>query len=366
MLPIDNKNKRPSLVSVISVFFIMIFGLLTLIDISGNTNEFYKQGIWIIISMLAMIVLAGLNYDSLPRSNTSLYFYLFGNILLILIFVLGRVTNGAQSWFHLGGLSFQPSDMMKLCLIMILAKYFTRRHVEIRNVKHLFITGAYLAIPFLLILLQPDFGSAMVLLLIWGGMILVSGASRRHIIFLIVLGIISFLLAWNFSFKPYQKARIVNFIHPLNDIRGSGYNAYQSTIAVGSGGLLGKGIGYGTQSRLNYLPEHETDFIFAAFLEEWGFVGGVVLCLLYIILLYQLISGMSGLENNYYTLFVSGVMIWLYVHVIINMGMNLGVSPVTGIPLPFMSYGGSHLLFEGIGLGIALGMIRSGRNGDIM
>ncbi len=336
---------------------IMFMGLSAMSNINSSGDIFWKQLIWIMISLLSLIIFANLNYKNLARSKVSIFIYLFASFLLLAVFVIGKVTNGAQSWLYLGGVSFQPADFMKLALIMLLAKYFSRRHIEIANVKHLFISGFYFFIPFLLVLLQPDFGSALILLIIWGGVILVSGTSRKHILFLVIVSVLSFVLAWSFAFKPYQKARIINFLHPLSDIRGGGYNAYQSIIAVGNGGPWGQGIGYGSQSRLNYLPEHETDFIFAAYLEEWGFMGGLALLILYLLLLVYLIYGVSKLEDNYSIIFISGFIIWIYTHIIINMGMNLGVAPVTGIPLPFMSYGGTHLLLESIMLGISSSMI---------
>lgn len=337
---------------------IMLAGLATMSGIGNESAEFWKQLVWISISLCAFLIISNLNFKNLNKSNTSLYIYIFGNVMLIILFILGKVTNGAQSWLHIGGISFQPADLMKLGLIMLLAKYFSRRHVEIADAKHLFISGLYLLIPFVLVLLQPDLGSALILLFIWGGMVLCSGASRKHVLVIVLLGILSFILAWNFAFKPYQKARIVNFLNPLSDIRGTGYNAYQSTIAVGNGGAWGQGLGYGSQSRLNYLPEHQTDFIFAAFAEEWGFMGAATLALLYVILLSYMMYAIYSTENNYIVLFTTGIIIWFYSHIMINIGMNLGVSPVTGIPLPFMSYGGSHLLLESIAIAMAASMIK--------
>jgi rod shape determining protein RodA len=252
---------------------------------------------------------------------------------------------------------------MKLVLIIVLAKYFSRRHIEIANIRHIIVSGIYAFIPFVLVVLQPDFGSAMVLFSIWLGMVLVSGIKKQHLLLVFGIATISFLIAWNFVFKPYQKARIINFVDPLQDIRGTGYNAYQSTIAVGSGGLFGKGIGYGTQSRLNFLPEYKTDFIFAAYAEEWGFVGSVLLLIFYLLIMYKLAHYALVADSTFEALFTYGVLIWFLTHIAINIGMNLGVMPVTGIPLPFMSYGGSHLLAECLALGMAVGMHGYARSG---
>ena len=361
MWKILTKHVRWPIVPMLIVSPIMILGLITMSSIGDAHTVFYKQLIWIVISLFAMFVSVNINYAIMSRSLASVIIYTLSCVLLLMLFVIGKVTNGAQSWLHIGMISFQPADLMKLALIMLLAKYFSKRHVEIANIKHLAISGLYLGLPFLFVLLQPDLGSAIILLVIWFGMILISGAARIHIIYLFFIALVTVALSWVFLFKPYQKDRIINFIHPLHDVRGSGYNAYQSTIAVGNGGLYGQGIGYGSQSRLNYLPEHETDFIFAAFAEEWGYVGATCLLVLYLALLFYLTFGVYNMQDNYASLFISGYIIWLYTHIIINIGMNLGVSPVTGIPLPFMSYGGSHLLLESIALGICASMIYNNR-----
>ena len=215
--------------------------------------------------------------------------------------------------------------------------------------------------PFLLILLQPDFGSGVVVGLIWLGMIIFSGVSKKHLLAVLGLGVAAFVVAWFFVFAPYQKERIITFIHPLADIRGAGYNAFQSTVAIGSGRIWGKGVGYGTQSRLQFLPEYETDFIFAAFAEEWGLIGVLVLFLLFAVVIWRVVALAMVGETNFEALFGIGLVIFLISHLIINVGMNLGLLPVTGLTLPFMSYGGSHLVTEFLGLGMLLGMNRYAR-----
>ena len=179
---------------------------------------------------------------------------------------------------------------VKLKTLVLLAKYFSRRHIEIAHVKHIFISALYALVPIVLVLLQPDFGSAIILATIWLGMTMVSGISKKHLFIVFSVGAIAFLLLWLFALHPYQKQRIKTFIHPLTDIRGAGYNAYQSTVAVGSGELLGKGIGYGTQSRLKFLPEYQTDFIFASFAEEWGFLGVTLLLLCFGVVITRILA----------------------------------------------------------------------------
>ncbi|MEQ1561466.1 MAG: FtsW/RodA/SpoVE family cell cycle protein, partial [Nitrospira sp.] len=262
---------------------------------------------------------------------------------------------------NLGAFSFQPIDVIKIVIILLLAKYFSRRHIEIANIRHILVSGFYVFVIFTLVLLQPDFGSAIIIFFLWLGMVLVSGISKKHLLAVFLVGLVSFGVLWLFVFQPYQKARIRNFVNPLTDIRGTGYNAYQSTIAVGSGQVLGKGIGYGTQSKLQFLPEYQTDFIFAAFAEEWGFIGVLLLFMLYGIIFWRMLRISFRGGSNFEILFGCGLTILFLVHSIIHIGMNIGLLPVTGNTLPFMSYGGSHLLSEFIGLGILMGMRHSSR-----
>lgn len=345
------------------MFFVLIAGLLTMSSFTGRDAYFWKQGLFILISLSVFFFASTFEYRFLKQTRVvvGIYSVLLG--ILSLLFIIGRVAKGAQSWFSFGGFSFQPADLMKLALIIVLAKYFSRRHIEIANIRHIIVSGVYAFIPFVLVVLQPDFGSAMVLFAIWLGMVLVSGISKKHLFAVFAIGVVTFLISWNFVFKPYQKARIINFIDPLQDIRGTGYNAYQSTIAVGSGGLLGKGIGYGTQSRLNFLPEYKTDFIFAAYAEEWGFIGAILLLIFYLLIMYKLATYALVADSTFEALFTYGVLIWFLTHIAINIGMNLGVMPVTGIPLPLMSYGGSHLVAECLALGMAVGMHAYARAG---
>jgi rod shape determining protein RodA len=283
--------------------------------------------------------------------------------VLLLLAVVGKVVKGAQSWFDFGLFSFQPSDPIKLVIIIVLAKYFSRRHIEIANIRHILVSGMYAFIVFALILIQPDFGSAMVVFFIWLGMVLVSGISKKHILAVFLAGSLAFAGLWGFAFKDYQKDRIKTFVDPLHDIHGAGYNVYQSVIAVGSGQIIGKGVGYGTQSRLKFLPEYQTDFIMAAFAEEWGFIGVLLLFVLFAIVVWRIIVNAIRGATNFEILFGAGLAIFIIAHVVINVGMNIGLMPVTGITLPFLSYGGTHVLTELLGLGILMGMRRYSRAG---
>ncbi len=339
---------------------IMAAGLVTMNALGGDNYFFDRQLLWALLTLCLMLFLSGAQYSFLRRTSVVTVIFLFAVFLLVLLFGLGTVAKGAQSWFHFGAVSFQPSDFAKLALIIVLAKYFNRRHVEIRHMRHIIISGVYAFVLFVLTLLQPDFGSAVVIFMLWFGMLLLSGISRRHVALLVLTGALVAVGLWNFGFAEYQKDRIRNFINPLANISGSGYNAYQSMVAIGSGELWGKGVGYGTQSRLQFLPEHRTDFVFAAFAEEWGFVGAIILLGFYCALISRVaLVSMRG-ATNFEILFGLGVALYFIIQLIINVGMNMGLLPVTGLVAPLMSYGGSHMLIEGVMLGMVAGMRRYG------
>jgi rod shape determining protein RodA len=337
---------------ILPALILSVLALFTLISFGEVSTRFVKQSVWVFFGLGIFIYLQRTNLYFLKDRKFVLGIYILSILSLLLLFITGYVAKGAQSWIRLGFLSIQPTDPAKLALILLLAKYFSKRYVEISVFKHVFISGLYSGILGVLVLLQPDFGSAVTIFAIWGGIIFISGLSKKHVIVLVSMGLLIMGLAWNFAFKQYQKDRIINFVHPMRDIRGSGYNQYQAVIAVGSGQMLGKGVGYGTQSKLKFLPEYQTDFIFAAFAEEWGFVGVSIVLILFLILLLRILYVAMKADNNFDALIASGVFIFLGIHIFINVGMNLGVMPITGIPLPFMSYGGSHILIEFIALGI--------------
>lgn len=336
-------------------------GLVTMNSFVGDTSFFDKQLILFFISFGVFLVASIIDWRFLRRTQVVMIIYGASVLLLSLLFVVGSVFKGAQSWFSIGGFTFQPVDGAKLAVILVLSKYFSRRHVEIARVRHILVSGFYVGVVFLLVFLQPDFGSAIIIFATWLGMVLVSGISKKHLAFVGILGICAFAFLWAFVFKPYQKARIMTFISPLSDIRGTGYNAYQSVIAVGSGGVFGKGIGYGTQSKLQFLPEYQTDFIFAAFAEEWGFFGVLLLFVLYGIVFGRMLRIASRGGSNFEVLFGTGLTVLFMTHTTIHIGMNIGLLPVTGNTLPFMSYGGSHMLNEFLGLGILMGMNKYSR-----
>lgn len=345
----------------ISALLISLAGLVTMHAYSGENIFFERQILWLIISVALFFAFSFIDFRFLRRTSVVTILFAVTVLLLLAVFVFGDVVKGAQSRFDFGGFAVQPAEYAKLVIIALLAKYFTRRHIEIAYVKHILLSGIYAFILFALILLQPDFGSAIMIFFVWFGMVLVSGISKKHLVAVLLTGTIAVGAMWAFVFQDYQKDRILTFIHPLADIQGAGYNAYQSTIAVGSGQLFGKGIGYGTQSKLQFLPEYETDFIFASFAEEWGFIGVVFLFILFGVLIWRILSHARLGATNFETLFALGVAILFISHFTVHVGMNIGLLPVTGVTLPFMSYGGSHLLTEFAALGILMGMNRYSR-----
>lgn len=343
------------------VLVIVAFGLITMSTFTGDNFFFEKQLISFGVAIVAFFLATRIDTDIFKRTNVLMTLFIALSLLLIVLFSFGHVAKGAQSWFKVGLFAFQPADAMKLLLVLVLAKYFSRRHVEIAHFRHIIVSGVYAAVPFLLIVLQPDFGSAMIIFFIWFGMILVSGVSKKHLALVFLAGAVTFGGLWIGVFKPYQKDRILTFLNPLADIRGAGYNAYQSTIAVGSGQLLGKGVGYGTQSRLRFLPEYQADFIFSAFAEEWGFFGVLILFILFLIVVLRILSLSLVGATNFEMLYGMGVAIFLISHFTVNIGMTVGLLPITGVTVPFMSYGGSHLLVEFIALGLLVSMKKNAR-----
>src|SRR5581483_10011373 len=238
-------------------------GLLTMNSFNGVDPFFVRQLIWLAVGVVVFFVASTIDWRFLRNSGVAAGIYGVLIVPLIFLLALGTAVKGARSWLSIGSLGIEPVEFTKLALIILLAKYFSRRQNEIRNFRHIIVSGIYAGLVFVLVALQPDFGGAIIIFLIWLGMVLVSGISRRHLLTVLFVGISVFSLLWFFGFHDYQKQRILTFVNPAGDIRGTGYNAYQSTIAVGSGQLFGKGIGYGTQSKLRFLPEYQTDFIFA-------------------------------------------------------------------------------------------------------
>jgi rod shape determining protein RodA len=343
---------------IVALLVLVGAGLVTMYSCTGQSYYFSRQIIWTSFGFAVFLGASLIDWRFLRRGEILVGLYLAAIGLLLLLTVIGATVRGAQSWFELGGFSLQPADFVKVLLVLVLAKYFSRRHVAIASPRHIIISGLYAAVPFLLILMQPDFGSAVIIASIWLGLALIAGISKKHLFLLFGAGLVGVFSLWFFVFTPIQKARVTSFLNPLADVRGAGYNAFQSMVAVGSGQWFGKGVCYGTQSRLSFLPEYQTDFIFAAFSEEWGLVGVFFLFSAFGYIFYYILRAAYVAESNFESLYGLGVAIFLAAHVTIHIGMNVGLLPVTGLPLPLVSYGGSHIVVEFLSLGILSGMRR--------
>lgn len=352
--------KKLDLILFFSALGLSIMGLISIYSAcisSGDFSDVYRQTIFIFVGVLAMILFSFFDNRNI-RENSAiiLSLYFLSVILLIGVFFFAPEIRGIKSWYMIGPISFNPIELTKIVLIILLAKYFSKRHVEMYKIKHIILSGIYALIPAILIFFQPEFGSVMVIIAIWIGILIVSGIKVRNFLFICLIGIISFFLIWSFLFEGYQKDRIISYINPQEDPLGAGWNRNQALIAIGSGGIVGKGIGNGSQVQNGFLPEPKTDFIFSAIAEEMGLVGVTFLLSLFIILFWRILKIALDARSNFARLFATGLSIGIFFQMAINIGMNLGLLPVIGIPLPLVSYGGSNLVFTFIALGILQNM----------
>ena len=314
---------------------------------------FGRQVLWIVTGLFAFLVFSLIDYR-IFRNHGLFLVALYVSVMLLLaaLLLFAPETRGVKAWFQVGGAGIQPVELMKLVLILVLAKYFSRRHIEIARLRHLLISGLYVGAAVFLVLLQPDLGSALILVVAWLAIAFFAGIQWRHLITFFVLVAILSGVAWAWLLQPYQKERITAFLDPYRDPQGAGYNTIQAMVAAGSGRLWGKGIGYGSQSHLNFLPEAETDFVFAAFAEETGFIGSAVLLGLFAVLGWRIVATGMKAHDNFSKLFVLGLASFLFSQTFLHIAINLGLLPVTGIGLPLISYGGSSMITILAGLGI--------------
>lgn len=317
-----------------------------------------SQIIWFLLGISVAIAISFLNPKTFERFSYVAY---IGTLFLIfLVLLMGKVGMGAQRWLVLGPIRMQPSEFMKMGLVLALARYFTKVYPERQlGFRELIIPGIITMVPAVLVIIQPDLGTGMLLLFIFSMMIFYKRLKWKTIVSLGLISLVSGVLMYNFGLKEYQRKRIHTFIDPYEDARGSGYNAIQSEIAIGSGRLFGKGFKNSSQASLNYLPENHTDFVFAIFNEEHGFFGSVFLVILYLVFFMRLVWLASSVQRFYDSVLVVGVMAIFFWHTFINMAMVSGLLPIVGIPLPLMSYGGSSMLTFGVGVGIATSVSNS-------
>ncbi|MCM8789392.1 MAG: rod shape-determining protein RodA [Candidatus Omnitrophica bacterium] len=339
----ENRD-HPGRVLLIVTSILTALGILLLYSASRSISSiafglqvYIKQAIWIIFGILIFLWLKNFDYRHWSKISHVLYFF----ILILLLIVLAIGTGRAGRWIRIGWFNFQPSEFAKFALIVVLARYFSLRNIQ----RFTTLFGAVLitGIPFLLILIQPNLGTAFLLVIIFFTMAYLAGAQRKHILFLIIIGILVSPFLW-MGLKDYQKQRISIFLNPWKDPLGKGYNILQSKITIGSGGIIGKGFLKGTQTKLAFLPEFHTDFIFCLLAEEFGLVGVLVLLFLYYIFLTQMLKITITTQDPFGRLIGTGIMVMFLTQIFVNIGMACGILPVAGIPLPFLSYGGSALI----------------------
>ncbi len=331
-------------------------GLVNLYSVSllAGLGAFKKQLVWVLAGLLAVAVISSLRPITLK--NHSLAFYLLFLVLLALLFVFGKTVSGSRSWFQIGPLSVQPSEFIKIGIIMVLANYYANEVTvkENYNSVELLKPIALLLVPTAAVVAQPDMGTAITILLIGSSIILLLGISRKALFKIIIIALISIVPAWHLLIKDYQKERIYSFVDTSSDPFGISYNSIQSQIAIGSGMGFGKGFSLGSQSNLNFLPAHHTDFAFSVISEEWGFRGSVFVLLLYFSIILLILNTATSLEDRFSVIACFGVAAMLFWHAVINIAMVTGLMPIIGTPLFFISYGGSSTLTAFIGIGIVL------------
>jgi len=341
---------------IVNALALTIFSLIMLYSLQINIHQegftpASRQWLFAVLGIIGFFVLSGINF----RFWADYYkvIFILSAFLLIAVLFLGPNVRGATSWLVIAGQRFQPVELVKLGMIIFFARFFSihGRHKD-HLTKDLIVSGLLAALLIGLVMLQPDLGSAMLLFAIWFGMALFLPLKKKTLIIIFVSLAVVGGIFWQFFLHDYQRQRLLTFINPERDALGTGYNIKQSMVAIGSGHLLGKGLGLGSQSQLNFLPEQQTDFIFAVVAEELGFVGSSAILLMLFALLWRMHAIAKKTQDSFGNFFILGTMVALAAQIFVNVGMNMGIAPVTGVPLPFVSYGGSSLLSIWLTLGI--------------
>jgi rod shape determining protein RodA len=362
MLNIDRRFiKNFDWVTLSVVILIALIGIITIysatrpLALQEHSGFYIKQTSWLILGIVALFLIVSFNYFWLSRF--SLQLYVFGIAILISVFIFGKTGMGAQRWISIGPFSFQPSEFFKLLYIIMLSKYLStlKSPIDIISLLKVFFFITFL--PLILLIKQPDLGTALIILAIFIFLILAKGLHKKVAILLVIISLISLPFLGNIlwgGLKDYQKSRLVAFLEPELDPTGIGYHLNQSKITVGSGKFLGKGYMKGTQGPFRFLPEKHTDFIFAVFAEEWGFLGSLLLLFLYLILILRGLDTAKKAKDDFGRLLSLGITLMFLIYSFVNIGMTLGLMPVVGIPLPFMSYGGTALLSNLLSIGVLI------------
>lgn len=369
MFNLKKKNiKDIDLLLLLSTIALSVYGLVVLLSAyGGNISAIRTQLISTIIGFIAIAILCTMDLDVIKRSFWVIYGLSIGLLILTLLIGRGLDAWGAKSWIYIGSFSIQPSEIVKILLIFSFAAYLDKYKLTINEPKRLILSLIFVGFPVGLILLQPDFGTAMVYLFFIAAMLFVAGISWKWIIILLLAGLAAgFIIFTNLS--GYRADRIENFLNPNRDTSGSNWQQQQGLIAIGSGMLNGRGYMKGTQSQYGYIPEKETDFIFSVLAEELGFIGAIVLIVLFAIVILRLVKIAKSSRNTFVTNMVTGIAAMLFIHIFENIAMTIGLMPVTGIPLPFLSSGGTFQLIclSEIGLALSASMQKSIKDPDIL
>ena len=406
----ENTNKindKFDFIVFISIVLLTLIGLVAIYSATNNhptaQGNFQKQLFTSVLAIILFFIAYFIPYKT--YRFIAIPSYIFSILMLVAVLFLGKTVYGAKSWLSLGSIGFQPSEFAKIGLILFLSHFLTRQRKDINNIKDLLTILVYSVLPLILILLEPDMGTAIVYIIITSIILFWSGVdlfwfflilSPIVVVFASLFGIAAFILAMLLVFaliiyfkrnvfvnasimimnmtaaylfdyglhflKPHQQKRIETFINPTSDPLGAGYNILQTKVAIGSGGVFGKGFLQGNQTQLRYIPEQWTDFIYCVIGEEFGFIGSIIVIVLFIILFTRLIYIATHTKNKFGSMVIIGSLALLFTHFAINIGMNLGVAPVIGLPLPFLSYGGSSLMVNMILMGIALNFYKNRRS----
>lgn len=347
------KMKKFDYILLMSAFLLLAIGITAVYSATYiRTTSFYqKQILWAIIGTGMFFTFSSIDYRVYSRYSKLIY--IFNVVFLISVFIFGSKVLGAQRWIKLGPISIQPSELAKLFVVLTFSDLLIRNYKDtFRGFKDLILSGIHIVPIFLLVAAQPDLGTGVVILFVYMVLIFLNGIDYKTYFTLCGVGAALMPVAYFFALKPYQRQRVFTFLHPEDDLLGSGWNIIQSKIAVGSGQLFGKGFLNGTQDKLRFLPESQTDFIFAVISEEFGFVGSVTIIGLYFLLIFTILKIAQKTEDRYGQLVCYGIAAIIFFHTLVNIGMVIGVMPVKGLPLLLLSYGGSSLMFVSTMLGI--------------
>ncbi len=349
--------KKIDYVLIITVLLTCIIGIVAVGSATyslGSERYIKTQIISIVMGIVSIVIIMLIDYNALSKMYIPMY--IISNLMLISVFIFGKGSEdwGASRWIRIGSFGFQPADFAKIAMIICLAKFLDDNKDEIHRPVVIFKALLFVGLPMVLILAQPDLGTTLIFGAFVFGMLFTAGLKYKHILIAMIVGLVTAPFAWLGLLEPYQKNRILIFLNPEQDPMGKGYHTLQSRVAVGAGMIWGKGLFKGSSNQFGFLPEKHTDFIFSVIAEELGFVGVIILIMLYSVILYRCINIAKEAKDDFGTYLATGVTFMLAFHIFLNIAMTIGLAPVTGKPLPFVSYGGTFMLTNMMALGLIL------------